>query len=191
MPHDHEELVIDAVGFVVSAVTVGLLAGARASAGGQAATREPPRREIADGLRYFLREPVLRVLTLNAALANWRPPAPRRCSCRSLKQDEMVARFGRVAAIPDPVAMLADIDREITTARTELAAARARITHLTGEPALLGQPPDGIDRERDAWRARRNAVDRQQRPPALRRPPDLVRAWPPRTAPGRPGPGIG
>jgi hypothetical protein len=101
----------------------------------------------------------------------------------------MVARFGRVADSPDPAARLADVDREITAARTALAAAQARIAQLTGEPALLGQPPDRIARERDAWRARHTA-DRQQRPPAPPRPPDpfvLERARSPR----RSGPSIG
>jgi exodeoxyribonuclease V alpha subunit len=88
------------------------------------------------------------------------------------EQDEMVSRFGRVADTPDPAARLADVDHEITAARTGLATSRARIAHLTGEPALLGQPPDRIARERDAWRARRTAAEHLQRPPATRRPRD-------------------
>jgi exodeoxyribonuclease V alpha subunit len=105
------------------------------------------------------------------------------------EQDAMVSRFGRVADTPDPAAVLAEVDREITAARTGLAAARARIAHLTREPALLGLPPDRIDRERDAWRVRRTA-EHQQRRPVTRRRPDPYARDRVRSA-GHSGPGIG
>jgi MFS family permease len=63
-------LAVDAVSFVVSAVTVGLLPVREPAPLVRERRRGALRREVADGLRYVLREPVLRVLTLNAALAN-------------------------------------------------------------------------------------------------------------------------
>jgi hypothetical protein len=71
------------------------------------------------------------------------------------RQDEdRLARFGSLAWTLDPAERLADTDRDIATARTELAAVRARIARLTAEPALIGQPADQLARERDHWRAR-------------------------------------
>jgi hypothetical protein len=93
------------------------------------------------------------------------------------EHDEMVARFGRVADTPDPTATLADFDREIAAARTDLAAARARIAHLTCEPTLRGQPPELLTREREAWQASRDADHRRQ-PRAAPRPPDPGRVLP-------------
>jgi MFS family permease len=63
-------LVVDAVSFAVSAVTVGLLRVCESAPMVRQRRRGALRREIADGLRYVLGQPVLRVLTLNAALAN-------------------------------------------------------------------------------------------------------------------------
>jgi hypothetical protein len=103
-------------------------------------------------------------------------------------QDAMVSRFGRVADTPDPAARLADVEHEISAARTELEGARARIAHLTREPALLGQPPDRIARERDVWRARHTA-DRPQRRPATPRPPDPYALERSRSAGRSPTPG--
>ena len=110
------------------------------------------------------------------------------------EQDELVARFGRVADTPDPAATLADIDREITAARTDLAAAQARIAHLTDEPALRSQPPELLTRERDAWQASRDA-DHRRRPRVAPRPPDpgsrLPHPYPYNRAAGRSGPDPG
>ncbi|MGX5653895.1 MobF family relaxase [Geodermatophilus nigrescens] len=64
-----------------------------------------------------------------------------------------LARFGSLAWTLDPAERLADTDRDIATARTELAAVRARIARLTAEPALVAQPADRLARERDHWRA--------------------------------------
>lgn len=63
-------LVVDAVTFVVSAVTVSRLRVREPAPAAVDRRRGALRREIADGLRYVVREPVLRALTLNAALAN-------------------------------------------------------------------------------------------------------------------------
>ncbi|WP_138731546.1 MobF family relaxase [Modestobacter excelsi] len=107
------------------------------------------------------------------------------------ERDEMVARFGRVAHTPDPAAKLVEVDREITAAGCDLAATRARIEHLTGEPAFRGQPPDRIVRERDAWRARRDADrNRDRHSPGTPRPPDPYVLDRSRSA-GRSGPGLG
>jgi hypothetical protein len=75
----------------------------------------------------------------------------------------MVFRFGRVAKTPDAAARLADVEHEVTAAHAEPAAAWARIAQLTTEPALLGQPPDLLTRERDAWQARGDFDQRQLR----------------------------
>src|SRR3954470_13055528 len=75
----------------------------------------------------------------------------------------MVDRFGRVAKTPDAAARLTNVKREVTAAPAEPAAAWARIAQLTTEPALLGQPPDLLTRERDAWQARGDFDQRQLR----------------------------
>ncbi|MGY2074846.1 MobF family relaxase [Blastococcus sp. SYSU DS0828] len=72
------------------------------------------------------------------------------------QHEARLARFGSLAWILDPAERLADTGRDIATARTELAAVRARIVRLTAEPALVAQPADQLARERDHWRARRD-----------------------------------
>ncbi|MCF6746355.1 TrwC relaxase [Blastococcus sp. KM273128] len=69
------------------------------------------------------------------------------------QHEHRLARFGPLAWTLDPAERLADTDRDIATARTELAAVRARIERLTAEPALVAQPADQLARERDHWRA--------------------------------------
>ncbi len=69
-------------------------------------------------------------------------------------QEDRLARFGSLAWTLDPAERLADTDRDIAAAHTELAAIRARIARLTAEPALLAQPADQLARERDHWRSR-------------------------------------
>jgi hypothetical protein len=76
------------------------------------------------------------------------------------QHENRLARFGAVAFTPDPAARLADVDRDITATRHELADAQARIARLKADSAILSQPPDRLVQERAAWRARRNA-DRQ------------------------------
>lgn len=63
-------LVVDAASFAFSAVTVGLLRVREPTPSVRQRRRGELRREVADGLRFVLHEPVLRVLTLAAALAN-------------------------------------------------------------------------------------------------------------------------
>jgi hypothetical protein len=74
-----------------------------------------------------------------------------------LEQTAMLGRFGGIALSHDPAGRLAELDREATADRAGLAAAQARVIRLTAEPALLGQPEDRVTRERDTWRARRDA----------------------------------
>jgi hypothetical protein len=71
--------------------------------------------------------------------------------------EDRLARFGSLSWTPDPAERLADTDRDIATARTELAAVRACIARLTAEPALLAQPADRLVHERDTWRAHQDA----------------------------------
>ena len=63
-------LVVDAVSFLVSAATVRALRVAEPAPEPAERTRGALRREIAEGLRYVVADPVLRVLTINAAVAN-------------------------------------------------------------------------------------------------------------------------
>ena len=72
-------------------------------------------------------------------------------------RDDQLRPYDAFARTADPAARLADLDRELTATRRELAAARARLTTLRADPALLAQPPDRLNRERDAWRARHTA----------------------------------
>jgi exodeoxyribonuclease V alpha subunit len=72
-------------------------------------------------------------------------------------RDDQLRPYGARARTPDPEARLADLERDLAATRRELAAARARITALRVDPALLAQPPDRLNRERDAWRARHTA----------------------------------
>jgi hypothetical protein len=73
------------------------------------------------------------------------------------EETAMVGRFGGIALSHDPAGQLAELDRELTADHTALDAAQARIAQLTAEPALLGQPAGRLNRERDTWRARRDA----------------------------------
>ncbi|MGK5110992.1 hypothetical protein [Geodermatophilus sp. CPCC 205506] len=114
------------------------------------------------------------------------------------RRDERLDTFGPVAWIPDPAGRLADLQRDIATTRQELTDARARITTLTAEPALLAQPPDRLSQEREAWRTRR-PIDADQRAstspwptgpvPAVAR-PDTERLGP-SLASGGAAPGVG
>jgi peptidoglycan hydrolase CwlO-like protein len=74
----------------------------------------------------------------------------------------MVGRFGGIALTHDPAGQLAELERQAAADHAELAAAQARIAQLTAEPALLGQPPDRLTRERDTWQARRDTARQQQ-----------------------------
>jgi conjugative relaxase-like TrwC/TraI family protein len=87
------------------------------------------------------------------------------------QHEDRLAPFGALAWTPDPAGRLADADRDIAATHHELAAARARIVHLKGEPAILTQPAGRLAQERDAWRAKRDAA-RTLRPPATLRPID-------------------
>ncbi|CCG01024.1 MobF family relaxase [Blastococcus saxobsidens] len=84
------------------------------------------------------------------------------------RRDERLDPFGHVAWTSDPAGRLADLGRDIATTRQELTDARTRIATLTAEPALRAQPPDRLDREREAWRTRRAAGPNQPRPASLR-----------------------
>jgi exodeoxyribonuclease V alpha subunit len=78
------------------------------------------------------------------------------------EQTAMVGRFGGIALTHDPAGQLAELERQAAADHAELAAAQARIAQLTAEPALLGQPPDRLTRERDTWQARRDTARQQQ-----------------------------
>jgi exodeoxyribonuclease V alpha subunit len=71
--------------------------------------------------------------------------------------DDQAARLGALGQTSDPEATLADVDHDIAAIRQQLAAARARIAHLTSEPAVLALPADRLAQERDAWRIRHHA----------------------------------
>jgi exodeoxyribonuclease V alpha subunit len=58
------------------------------------------------------------------------------------ERDDRAYRFGRLAALPDPAARLADTERDLTTTRAELATAQQRIAQLRSEPAYRNRPPD-------------------------------------------------
>jgi hypothetical protein len=72
-------------------------------------------------------------------------------------RDDRLSPFGALAQTPDPAARLTDLDRDIAATRHQLATARARIAQLQADPALLGQVPDLLTHEREAWRTRRAA----------------------------------
>jgi hypothetical protein len=112
--------------------------------------------------------------------------------------EERLARFGSLAWTLDPAERLADTDRDIAAAHTELAGVRARIACLTAEPALLAQPADRLAQEWDTWRAHQDADPSPHRSAAplptapdpgvrLPRPEDLA----PLTRRTAAGPGIG
>ena len=91
------------------------------------------------------------------------------------QHEDRLARFGSLAWTLDPAERLADTDRDIAAAHTELAAIRARIARLTAEPALLAQPADQLARERDHWRARHDPeLATTQTPASPSAPPQLV-----------------
>ena len=91
------------------------------------------------------------------------------------QHEHRLARFGPLAWTIDPAERLVDTDRDIATARTELAAIRARIARLTAEPALVAQPADRLARERDRWRARHDPeLATTQTPASPSAPPRLV-----------------
>jgi exodeoxyribonuclease V alpha subunit len=78
--------------------------------------------------------------------------------------------------------------------RQELTDVRAHITRLMAEPSLLAQPRDRLDREREAWRAGREAEHAARRAgatsptgltPAVRVPPPPPPSLGLRPAPGR------
>ncbi|MCF6745205.1 TrwC relaxase, partial [Blastococcus sp. KM273128] len=81
-------------------------------------------------------------------------------ACR--KREERLDPLGPVAWTSDPAGRLGDLARDIATTRQELTDARTRIATLTAEPALRTQPPDRLDREREAWRTRRSASPEQR-----------------------------
>jgi exodeoxyribonuclease V alpha subunit len=87
-------------------------------------------------------------------------------ACR--RRDERLGPFVPAAWTRDPVGRLAGIERDIAATRQELTDARTRIATLTAEPALRGQPPDRLTREREAWRTRRLAGSDQRGSASLR-----------------------
>jgi exodeoxyribonuclease V alpha subunit len=98
----------------------------------------------------------------------------------------------------DHAQQLAETERGLAATRQQLTDTRTRITTLQADPALLAQPPERLQQESQAWRARRDATqraaqttlrptagaDRIVHPP---RPDDLRYLTPHRT----PGHGIG
>jgi hypothetical protein len=62
-----------------------------------------------------------------------------------------------VPGAADFVWQLDQAGRALGAARQELANARARVGQLEAEAAILAQPADRLDREREAWRAGRDA----------------------------------
>jgi exodeoxyribonuclease V alpha subunit len=96
------------------------------------------------------------------------------------QHEARLARFGPLAWTLYPAERLADTDRDIATARTELNAVRACIARLTSEPALLAQSADQLARERDHWRARHDPELATTRTPASRSAPPQMVVRPPR-----------
>ncbi len=76
---------------------------------------------------------------------------------------ERLAPLGPLACTPDPAGAMAQFEGYVTTARQELAAARARIADLQADLAVLGGLPDRLAAAHDAWRARYAAGQHQQR----------------------------
>ncbi|GAB3353148.1 MobF family relaxase [Modestobacter lapidis] len=115
----------------------------------------------------------------------------------SRQREERLDPFGPVAWTADPAGQLIDLQRDIATTRQELTDARTRIATLTADPALRAQPPERLDREREAWRTRRSA-DPEQRGsarlqptapvPGVRRPEERLGSS---LAPRGSAPGIG
>jgi exodeoxyribonuclease V alpha subunit len=80
------------------------------------------------------------------------------------RRKERLDPLGPLASAPDPAARLADVGRHITTARHELAGARARIADLQADPVFRGQPPDRLTAARETWRDRYDPEQHQRRP---------------------------
>ncbi|SFP85505.1 AAA domain-containing protein [Geodermatophilus dictyosporus] len=104
------------------------------------------------------------------------------------RRDQQLGRYGALGRTPDPMATLADLDRQIATAQQDLAEAHARITQLTTEPALPSQPTDRLAAERHAWRAARDAD--AQRLPTLPSRPNASTIGVPRPQPERLKPSV-
>lgn len=73
------------------------------------------------------------------------------------QRDRRLRGLEPAAWTPEPEARLAELDLGIAATRQELTAARARIAHLTAEPAVFTQPADRLAQERDAWRVGHDA----------------------------------
>nr|WP_242472020.1 hypothetical protein [Blastococcus sp. TML/C7B] len=63
----------------------------------------------------------------------------------------------------DHALQLADAERALAATRQQLTDVRARIATLQTEPALLAQPPERLQLEHQAWRARRDVAQRAAR----------------------------
>ncbi len=93
----------------------------------------------------------------------------------SRQREERLDPFEPAAWTPDPAGRLTDLQRNSATARQELTHTRTRIATLTAEPAVLAQPADRLDREREAWRKRRTIdLDLDRGGPATLRPTGTV-----------------
>jgi hypothetical protein len=110
-------------------------------------------------------------------------------------RDQRLAHFGSIAWAPDPAGRLAELERDVAADRQELTDVRAQITRLVAEPSLLAQPRDRLDREREAWRAGREAEQAARRAgttsPTGRTPAVRVPPPPPPSLGLRPPPGRG
>jgi hypothetical protein len=114
--------------------------------------------------------------------------APRR------QHENRLARFGSLAWTPDPAERLADAEHEIAATRQQLTDARARISQLTSEPALLAQPAERLAVERSTWCAERDGNRRQRRSSTPRSPrpsPGVARPRPVPPSLSEPRPSIG
>ncbi|HYO36908.1 MAG TPA: AAA family ATPase, partial [Geodermatophilus sp.] len=116
-------------------------------------------------------------------------------------RDQRLARLGSTARaphptgrLPDPTGRLAELERDVAADRQELTDVRAHITRLLVEPSLTAQSRDRLDREREAWRAGREAEQAARRAgttsptgrtPAVRVPPPPPPSLVLRPAPGR------
>jgi exodeoxyribonuclease V alpha subunit len=59
----------------------------------------------------------------------------------------------------DYAQQLAETERGLAATHQQLTDARARIATLQADPALLAQPPERVQQESQAWRARRDAAE--------------------------------
>jgi exodeoxyribonuclease V alpha subunit len=71
-------------------------------------------------------------------------------------------RYG-VPGAADYVRQLVDAERVLAATRQELTNARARVGQLQVEPAIVAQPADRLDREREAWHTGREAEQAARR----------------------------